>query len=141
MIWFIGRLATEEEFRAEEYREKIQRLTEHRGQRRQEIVSLHRRLAAGGMCEAEAAPMPIPASLAELLARVRRATAAYGQKKALALHIKASQSQVSNWLTKSGTRRVSKPSGEFALRMLAWLLAREGNQKGTRRAKETGQRN
>jgi transcriptional regulator with XRE-family HTH domain len=62
--------------------------------------------------------------LADLLVRLKRATAERGMKTELAHFLKVPLVSVSRWL--SGER---EPGGETTLRMLAWVAAFEGQRK------------
>jgi predicted transcriptional regulator len=63
-------------------------------------------------------------NLKALLARVNRATALRGKKKALAKFLGVGPSRVSNWLSLNRA-----PNGEVTLLMLEWVRAEEAKQQ------------
>jgi hypothetical protein len=63
-------------------------------------------------------------NLKALLARVNRAAAQRGKKKALAEFLGVGATRVSNWLSQDRA-----PNGEVTLLMLEWVTAEEGKQK------------
>jgi transcriptional regulator with XRE-family HTH domain len=70
------------------------------------------------------APMAIPLTISQLLKRVALAVAEPGAKKTLAAAVGVTPQHLSAWL--SGEFR---PGGEATLKMLAWVQAKEAQQK------------
>jgi transcriptional regulator with XRE-family HTH domain len=128
------RIIAETDKRAAEYRERLRQLR----------IRFYRRNRAAAQAQLETSlpvrkfslhnsgnPVTSQAmvskSLRDLLDKVRAFTRRAGDKKALASTIGVSQQQLSDWLSKS--QKAYKPSGENTLQLLAWVQAKEAQQK------------